>query len=796
MSISTGNNVKSWKPTWGVWGPGSSKSPAKPSPASRNHILLSGPSTTAHTRLLACFVASVGRKFWFCPVKSPANHSQRVFAPGRAAGNLRNKRTPYRELVAGSPLPLLHLCLPFWFVVCSRSQVHLTSATWQTGKQTARKNLKKFLLILTRDLGSVGWEDGRLQGTGDSACRSAPPYRLGVSNLPTCFLYRMFYDATQDGFTSSLPPLKYIPRTRTNQPRTDLKAQKRVETGMKGASTDIRTLGLSANSYYETESDGASPLLPTKFMTLGLSLALRTFKEDPSAVETPCSVDAKFNDRSGQSFLLLGPQRSSTETISENSVSLIGSCHFLHHTEYDQAHCTPPISFQCSHHGAALGPVIEELRPKDAHFSNLKKSPRPKAPSRKGKLQNQSYNLKSPVELCHVLCPMRTSAWLRSQPASLSTIFLLSGYLAGQLDLLFDSLPSPSRIRKEACWLTRAHASSNTFPEKTPLCPTLPRGSGSMALALKSACKAFTGRRDPTMTREKICQFSDQRCSAFAHRSNLTLFGHSANAQSIAWDIDVPEEAQTFGIMTGCHRTRCQNMSYPYSRQSFGVPVHHGNTGFRERDGIASRLADKPLRGRDDQKDGRSGNRTQDLPHAKRPDLNRRPSALLLLQADAGLQKFANGFGRVGADRRRPKWMELSSDELTKVNGAFPSMLETPLASGFGYYITLFDGNECSLPFNVGDGTLAYSHLSLSVTSSTCVQSRSSWFFLIHRTMARRLKPLSHFSDRTSPEDPVLLQKSGAGQLTGGRGKVSTERELRWSKRSRPSPIYIVPRQH
>ncbi|KAK1516383.1 hypothetical protein CABS01_06350 [Colletotrichum abscissum] len=71
---------------------------------------------------------------------------------------------------------------------------------------------------------------------------------------------------------------------------------------------------------------------------------------------------------------------------------------------------------------------------------------------------------------------MRTSAWLRSRPASLSTIFLLSGYLAGQLDLLFDSLPSPSRIRKEACWLTRAHASSNTFPEKTPLCPTLPRG--------------------------------------------------------------------------------------------------------------------------------------------------------------------------------------------------------------------------------------------------------------------------------------------------------------------------------
>ncbi|KAK1537706.1 hypothetical protein CPAR01_07819 [Colletotrichum paranaense] len=71
---------------------------------------------------------------------------------------------------------------------------------------------------------------------------------------------------------------------------------------------------------------------------------------------------------------------------------------------------------------------------------------------------------------------MRTSAWLRSRPASLSTIFLLSGYLAGQLDLLFASLPSPPRIRKEACWLTRAHASSNTFPEKTPPCATLPRG--------------------------------------------------------------------------------------------------------------------------------------------------------------------------------------------------------------------------------------------------------------------------------------------------------------------------------
>ncbi|EXF82881.1 hypothetical protein CFIO01_01251 [Colletotrichum fioriniae PJ7] len=93
--------------------------------------------------------------------------------------------------------------------------------------------------------------------------------------------------------------------------------------------------------------------------------------------------------------------------------------------------------------GAVLGPlVVEELRPKDAQccpgpgpqgwpsFSNLKKSPRPKAASLKGKLQNQSFNLKSPVELCHVLCPMRTSAWLRSRPSSLSTIFLLSGYLA------------------------------------------------------------------------------------------------------------------------------------------------------------------------------------------------------------------------------------------------------------------------------------------------------------------------------------------------------------------------------
>ncbi|KXH64752.1 hypothetical protein CNYM01_02066 [Colletotrichum nymphaeae SA-01] len=115
--------------------------------------------------------------------------------------------------------------------------------------------------------------------------------------------------------------VKYIPRTRTNQPTanqrmrrhqlqgTDLKAQKRVETGMKGASCALCLVfsahkhghpdpwafarqqidvskSVSAKSDYEAEGDGASPLLPTEFMALWLSLALRTFKEDPSVVET------------------------------------------------------------------------------------------------------------------------------------------------------------------------------------------------------------------------------------------------------------------------------------------------------------------------------------------------------------------------------------------------------------------------------------------------------------------------------------------------------------------------------